>query len=61
VGFKYILCFRVGALCFVNKASSSQSMHVSPISPSSFDELFDFQSLSLKLAPKKNARKGNEN
>jgi hypothetical protein len=53
VGFKYILFFRVGALCFVNKASSSQSMHVSPISPSSFDELFDFQSLSPKLAQKK--------
>ncbi len=28
-------------------------MHVSPISPSSFDELFDFQSLSPKLAQKK--------
>lgn len=51
-GFKYILFFRVGALCFVNIASSSQSMHESPVSPSSFDELFDFQSLSLKLAQK---------
>lgn len=58
--FKYILLFRVGAPCFVNIASSSQSMHVSPISSSSFDELFDFQCSSPKLA-QKNARKGNEN
>jgi hypothetical protein len=60
VGFKYILFFRVGAPCLVNITPISQSMHVSPISPSSFDELFDFQYSSSEFA-QKNARKGNEN